>query len=139
MSLQKIKSNLEPYLFAQITDIPIKAYNTNVYTLNSLPINIENESLFIEPRIIPIEQPLSLMSTNEKYLTRAFYQIAIFQKLNEGTGDTLGLEARLNTLFRNKIIGTDKVTCRDSSVLSPFEDGEWSITTYRVVSELWSV
>lgn len=136
MSLQQIKTTLEQFLYAQVTTIPIKAYNTNIYTLNGSPTDPTNINSFIEARTIPITQDRELISSAEPYNTRAFFQVLIYQRLNSGTGNSLTIEQTLNALFREKDIVN--VRCEQTSVLSPFEDGEWNVTAWRVETHLWN-
>ena len=139
MSLNTIKSTLDQYLYANITDVVIKNENSLVYTLNSVPLTsdqLNNLQYFILPKIVPITQDDELISGGETVNTRAFYQVEIFVKKGVGTGDALTMEDRLNTLYRNQLIGN--VTCENTSVLSPFEDGEWYVTVHRISVREWS-
>ena len=138
MSLNTIKSTLDQELYANITDVVIKNENSLVYTLNSVPIptaDINNLEFFILPKIVPITQDDELISGGDTINTRGFYQVEIFVKKGVGTGDALTMEERLNTLYRNALVSD--VTCENTSVLSPFEDGEWYVTVWRVTSREW--
>lgn len=138
MSLKKIKSTLDTELYAQITDVVIKNENSSVYLLNNVPLTNEelnNLSFFINPKIVPITQDKEVLGNADSVNTRGFYTIEIYSKNGDGTGDSLTMEERLNALFRFKVFSG--VVCENSNVLTPFPEGAWYVTIWRVTVREW--
>lgn len=140
MSVSKIKSNLEQFLYTNLTTRVIKAYNTTVYTLNNVTLTqseVNDLTEFIEPRMIPITQDRELISNPEPYNAKAFFQVSIYTKQNLGMGDSLTISDELDALYREQYIGTDNVLCEQTSLLSTFQDKEWFVSVWRVEASLW--
>lgn len=136
MSNKTIKATLEQYLYTNITTVTIKAKNTSVYTLNNVPVSSNNLQLYVEPVLIAIDQPRELISSNQPFNFRSFFQIDIYSKTGNGMGDTYDLLDTFETLFREQKIGN--VQCYETSQVNSFQLGEWTVTAFRVVCELWA-
>ena len=139
MSILAIKQELENQLDAAITTIAIKWSNTSVYTLNAVTLaqnEIEALTVYIEPKIIPIQSPRELLSDANGVNYQVFFQIDIWIKKNAGTGNAYTINDALDTLYRDKSFSG--VVCEQVDSLTSFELDEWVIFPVRVFARTWN-
>lgn len=138
MSILIIKQELETRLNTAITTVAIKWANTSVVTLNSVTLTqtqIDALTVYIEPKMIPIESPRELISTANGVNYKTFFQVDIWIKKNQGTGNSYVINAALDTLFRDK--NFNGVVCEQVDTLGSFEVEEFVVFPLRVLAHVW--
>ena len=138
MSILAIKQELESQLNTAITTVAIKWSNTSVVTLNSVTQTqpqIDALTFYIEPKIIPIQSPRDLISDPNGVNYQVFFQVDIWIKKNQGTGNAYVINDALDTLYRDK--NFSGVVCEQVDSLTSFEVDEWVIFPVRVLDRVW--
>ncbi len=139
MSILTIKQTLEAVLNTNITTTAIKWSNTAVTTLNNATLTtaqVNALTMYIEAKIIPIEQQRELVSSDNGVNHKAFFQVDIYIKSGSGTGSAYILAEQLDTIFRDKKF--TNVVCESVESLGSFPVEEWIVFPVRVLARTWN-
>lgn len=140
MSLKNMKSDLEAYLIANLSDVSIKYNNTNIYILNGVQLNqsqIDSLGIFIDIELVPNGNKRELISSNAPFKTKAFFQLNIYNKLGTGTGLVYTTIETLDSILREKLIGVG-TTAHQTETLPSVKLGEHEITPHLLECSYWN-